>query len=359
MRFLKFLKLNKHRLPKRIVSTLTIWVLFLYSFLSNSFTATAATEEERINGAALLVRGYEFIILSSYEERIKIGETKLIVAMSTIGAELTYKSSNSSVASVNMYGEVTGKKAGKAKITAKSKGAEASCDITVERTSISLNAKTLTLENGATYRMTAKTSTGAPVEWKSSKQSVAIISDSGVINAIRPGTTTITATADGSKETCILTVKRPDISLSANKIKMYKGKTAKLYATVSSGKDVVWRSSKTSVVTVDETGKLYAVKHGQARISASLDGITRYCAVTVASPVIRLNKTSVKLKKGQKFKLKADVSSGNNPTFKCSSTKVASVSASGKIKAKKKGSCTVSVSEDGTTVKCKVKVTDK
>ncbi|MCR4605799.1 MAG: Ig-like domain-containing protein [Eubacterium sp.] len=284
MRFLNFPKLNKHSLCKRFVSILAIHALFLCSFFSQATPAYAVTEDEKIEKAALSAKGFEFIILSSYKDSLKIGQTKLLIAVSTMGSDISFKSSKSSVASVDMYGVVTAKKAGKAKITAKSKGAEASCEITVERTVITLNTKKISIENGATYRMSAKTSSGNPVNWKSSKQSVAIISDYGVVNAIKPGKTVITASTDGSKETCILTVKKPTINL---------------------------------------------------------------------------NSYSISLKQGQKFKLKVTVSSGNTPTYKCSSSKTASVDDDGTITAKKKGSCTVSVSSDGTTAKCKVKVTDK
>ena len=127
---------------------------------------------------------------------------------------------------------------------------------------------------------------------------------------------------------------------------------------VTSGRQVTWKSGRPSVAVVDEVGRVTAIKHGEARISASVDGVTRYCTVTVEPPTIRLNKTSLTLKKGEKYQLKATVSSGNTPTFTCSGKKVASISTSGLVTAKAKGSCTVTVKEDGTTAKCKIKVTD-
>ena len=43
-------------------------------------------------------------------------------------------------------------------------------------------------------------------------------------------------------------------------------------------------------------------------------------------------------------------------TFKSSNKKIAIVSSGGKIKAKKKGTCTITVKTNGRTLKCKVKV---
>ena len=321
-----------------------------------------AAEEETASytsgDLAVSAKGFEIVILSSYKETMRIGQSKILIAVSSGGVAVTWKSSNAKVASVDMYGLVTAKKAGTCQIIAKTKGAEAKCTIVVEKTTITLNTKKVSLENGATFTMRAQVSSGSPVTWKSSKQSVAIISDNGVVQAIKPGTTIITASADGSKETCTLTVMKPSVKLSADAVKMYRGQSTKLTAVVTSNREVTWKSSRPSVATVDEYGKVTAIKHGQARISARVDGVVRYCEVTVASPTITLNKTSVTLKKGKTFELKAKVSSGVTPTYSCSSKKVASVDADGVIHARAKGSCTISVREDGTVAKCKVKVTE-
>ena len=206
--------------------------------------------------------------------------------------------------------------------------------------------------------MCADTSNNTPVAWKSSKQSVAIISDSGLIQALKPGTSVITAIADGSKETCLLTVMKPTIKLSADSVKMYRNQVVLLKATVSSNREVTWISNRPGVATVNEYGQVTAVRHGEARIRATLDGVTRYCIVTVQPPVIRIDKTTITLKKGQTYSLQVSVSSGATPAFSSSSKRIATVSANGEIRAKAKGNCTISVSEDGTTVKCKIKVTE-
>ncbi len=358
-------QVHRHRLCRKVISIFGLLLLLVGSVLfappnavsAMDVTAPPPNDSDPVTIAASR-KGFEIIILSSYKETMKIGESKIIIAASTGGLDVSWKSSNSKVASVDMYGVVTAKKDGSCQITAKTSGAEAKCTILVEKTTITLNTKRVSMEGGATYQMQANTSSGSPVTWKSSKQSVAIISDDGLIQAIKPGTSIITATADGVKETCTLTVLKPYIKLSADEIKMYRGQTARLSAMVTSGRPVTWKSGRPSVATVDEAGRITAVKHGEARISASVDGVTRYCTITVASPTIRLNKSSVTIKKGKTFELKATVSSGNIPTFTCSGKKVASVNSSGVITAKAKGSCTVTVREDGAVAKCKIKVTD-
>lgn len=223
----------------------------------------------------------DFILLSSYKKVMKIGESTAIIAISGSGKNISWKSSNSKVASVDMYGIVTAKKGGSCTITAKTKGAESKCCVTVEKTKITLNTAKLSIENGKRFAMQAKTSSGATVTWKSSRQSVAIISDEGVIQALKPGTSVITATADGSKATCTLTVVKPTVTLSRESVRLCPGQRHKLIATVSSEREVTWKSSRSSVASVDENGKITAVKPGTARISARVDGVVRYCQVTV------------------------------------------------------------------------------
>ena len=57
------------------------------------------------------------------------------------------------------------------------------------------------------------------------------------------------------------------------------------------------------------------------------------------------------------MQLTAIVSSNNKPTWKSTKSSVATVSKNGEIRAKKKGTCYIQVSEDGTKESCHVRVT--
>jgi uncharacterized protein YjdB len=61
----------------------------------------------------------------------------------------------------------------------------------------------VTIRVGEQHQLTAN----VPVEhWESSKQSVATVSQSGLVTAIAEGYAVITATADGVTKTCIIQV---------------------------------------------------------------------------------------------------------------------------------------------------------
>ena len=299
-----------------------------------------------------------YIILSQYYGTMKIGEGIYIGAYTSTGKKPTWKSSNSSVASVNTYGYVTAKNAGTAVITAKIKDAEASCKITVKKTTITLNKTNVTLEHGQWTKLVASVSSGAKVKWKSSKKSIATIDEYGTVIALKPGETIITATADKTSVTCKVKVKSPDVTLNSRSVKLYRTQTFSLTASVSSNIKPIWRSNRKSVATVDENGKITAIKHGTAIITAKADDVSVTCEVTVKQPDVTLNKNELSLKTGEKETLTAKVSSGNTPVWSCSNSDVIIVSDKGVVTAKRKGTAYVYVKEDGVTSKCKVKVTE-
>lgn len=297
-----------------------------------------------------------FIILNRYHCTMKIGQTMYLAGISSNGKRINWKSSSSRIATVSTYGQITAKKAGTCKITGRVTGGEASCQVTVQKTTIDLSAATITLENGASAVLKGSASNGSVITWKSRKSSIATIDETGKISAHKPGKTTVTATADGTKKSCHITVKKPKVTLNRTAASLYRGQSLSLTAKVSSGRKVSWKSRKSSVAIVSATGKITAKKHGTTQIRAAVDGVTKECEITVKSPVIQLNKTSVSIRKGQKLTLRASVSSGNIPVWKSSKSAVATVNQNGVVTAKKKGTCMISVSEDGTTEKCYIQV---
>jgi uncharacterized protein YjdB len=302
--------------------------------------------------------GFAFVILSQYSADLSIHDELRLLAITSDLSMPTWKSSNSSVASVNSYGLVTAKKAGSAVITAKIKKGEASCRITVRKTQVSISKTSASMERGATLALTAATSNQSPVTWKSSKKSIATVDEKGMVTALKPGETTITASADGSSATCKLTVRKPTISLSKTKVTLYRGQTLKLTATVSSGIRPNWKTNKKSVAIVDDDGVITAIKHGKATITATLDGVEKRCEVTVAQPTISLSKTELTLKKGDRTLLSAAVSSGNLPAWTSSNANVATVDERGLVTAAGKGRAYIYASEDGVKVRCTVYVTE-
>ena len=154
---------------------------------------------------------------------IYVGESKSITATvkpdDATNKELTWKSSDETVATVDATGKVTGKKIGTATITATARdgsGVSGSCTVTVVSTvkKVTVEPATLTLGKNKSYTLTATVNaqpgTDTGVTWTSSDETVATVDAAGKVTATdKAGTVTITATskADPSKQgTCTIKV---------------------------------------------------------------------------------------------------------------------------------------------------------
>ncbi len=221
------------------------------------------------------------IFLSNRTVSIPIDGEFTLIAVSSNGAIPRFSSSKSSIASVNTYGVITGKKSGTCKITAKISGAEASCLVTVEKTTVKLNKTSISMENGTTAQLTADVSTGHDITWRSSSSATVSVDETGEITAKKPGTATITAKVDGVSAKCKVTVRRPTLTLSHTRLTLYPDDFFTLSARCSSNRPLSYRSSSSATVSVDETGRIYAHKKGTATITVKVDGVSRTCKVTV------------------------------------------------------------------------------
>ena len=299
---------------------------------------------------------------------------------------VTWKSSNTKIATVGTNGLVKAVAKGTATITATAKdgsGVSASCKVTVKQpvTKITLNKTALSLMKGKTSTLTA---TAAPasannkaVTWKSSNTKIATVDTNGLVKAVAKGTATITATAkDGSgvKAVCKVTVKQPVTKITLNKTAMTlnRGKTFTLKATAgpasANNKAVKWTTSNKEVATVTSTGVVKGIKRGTATITATAkdgSGVKAVCKVTVRQLVtgLKISKTALTVTKGKTATLKVTVSpsNANNKTLKwtTSNKAVATVTSAGVVKGIKKGTATITATTtDGSkkTVTCKITV---
>ncbi|MDR0366879.1 MAG: FIVAR domain-containing protein, partial [Bifidobacteriaceae bacterium] len=156
--------------------------------------------------------------------------------------------------------------------------------------------KSLTLVKGSKLRLAAAAYTRggstAPVKWSSSKPSVAKVSSTGVIRALKAGRTTITLSAGGLKAKIALRVigrtaaKVTVTSVSAKAASSMKvGQTAVVTASYKPAKaasvKLKYSSSRPSVLTVDSRGVITAKAPGKATITVKAGTKTKKLKVTV------------------------------------------------------------------------------
>lgn len=299
-----------------------------------------------------------FVVLSHYRTNLDIGEELYIISLTSNGKLPTWKSSDTKIASVNTYGKVIAKKAGKVNITAKINKAEATCKVTVNPTKINIKGNTSAIERGATTQLSAKSSNNSTVTWKSSKKSVATIDSNGLVTGVKPGETTITAKGLGGCATCKIKVKSPTIQLNKKVIQLYRNQTSQITAKVSSGISPSWKINKKSIAIIDENGTITALKNGSALITATVDGVRATCELVVAKPDITLSSNEIKIKVGSSTTIKAKVSSSNTPTWSSSNSNVATVNSKGTVVGISKGRTYIYAKEDGSQARCTIYVTD-
>ncbi|MBO4340872.1 MAG: leucine-rich repeat protein [Bacteroidales bacterium] len=320
---------------------------------------------------------------------VELVEGEIITLVATVKPDdatdktVSWNSTDTAVASVVENGKVTAIKEGKATITAKAGGKQASCLITVAKRviaveSITLNKSELSLEKGKSETLVATVkpddASDKSVTWSSSDDKVASVDQAGKVTAVGGGEATITAKGGEKTATCKVSVSVPveSVSLNNTSLTLKQGQSATLVATVkpndATDKSVSWSSSDSSIAQVDQNGKVSAVKEGSATITAKAGEKQATCKITVQKQVIAvesvsLNQTSLTLEEGQFSTLtaivKPDNATNKTVTWSSSAPENASVDQNGKVSALKAGSATITAKAGEKEATCKVTVQEK
>jgi uncharacterized protein YjdB len=193
-------------------------------------------------------------------------------------------------------GNVEAISVGECVITATAGGVSGTCTVSVQAaaipaTEITLDKNALELTEGGTATLTATVtpvSSTDNVAWSVSPAGFATVTG-GVVEALKAGNCTITATAGSKSATCAVTVKAKiiavqSVTLNKNALTLAVGKSETLTATVlpanSTDRTVVWSVSPSGYATVTG-GVVKATAAGSCTVTASCGGKSASCAVTV------------------------------------------------------------------------------
>ena len=317
--------------------------------------------------------------------------------------EVEWSSSDSTIASVDNNGVVTGHKAGTATITVKTKdgGKTATCKVTVTDkvvavTEVKLDKTTAEMKVSDTLTLTATVTpdnaTNKKVTWKSDKTDIADVDANGKVTAKAKGTATITVTTeDGGKTAkCVVTVdeKAPEFTavtdITGIPGKMTEGDTITLNGVVTpdtaTNKEITYsiKDAGTTEAEITEGNKLIAKKAGTVTITATVKNgktensdYTKDFVITVEAkapetvPVtgITLDKTELTLKVGETYQLKHTLNPENatNKNVTWSGNNYVNVTGQGLVTANRVTETpveiTVTTEEGNFTATCKVTVT--
>ena len=323
----------------------------------------------------------ESVTLNKTELTLEPSGTETLIATvkpdNATDKSVTWTTSNAEIATV-ADGKVTAVKEGEAIITAKAGDKQATCKVTVKKSavpvqSVTLNRTSVTLEEGQTTTLTATISPNdadeQTVTWSTSNSAAATVSN-GVVTAVAEGTAVIKASVGGKEASCTVTVKKSvvavtSVTLNKTTLPLTKGQSEKLTATVApdnaTDKTVTWSSSDATIASVDQTGKVTAVKSGKATITAAAGEKSATCEVTVTTPVqsVSLDRTTVSLEEGQTTTLTATISPNDADeqtiTWTTSNAAAATVT-NGFVTAVAEGTAVIKASVGGKEASCTVTV---
>lgn len=92
----------------------------------------------------------------------------------------------------------------------------------------------------------------------------------------------------GDEEELVIPVS--SVTLSSTSLKLYEGDkailTAKVMPTDATNQKVTWSSDAPGVAYVDQDGEVTAISEGSAKITATADGVSKTCTVTVSSLLV-------------------------------------------------------------------------
>lgn len=219
---------------------------------------------------------------------------------------VTWESSNESVAIVDSSGKVSALSAGTTTITVTTEDGSktATCLVTVKAsvkvTGVTLNKSSTTLTRTHTETLTAtvlpENASNKAVTWSSNNETVATVSSTGVVTANAVGNAVITVTTqDGNKTaTCSVTVNPIPVSsvtLDKESLDLKVNQQIDLTATITpdnaDSQTVTWSVNKNIVTLSNTTGKTITVtgataSEESATITATCGGQSATCTVTVS-----------------------------------------------------------------------------
>lgn len=289
--------------------------------IAGGYSDGLVTSAELYDPSALTPAGLVSIAVSPLNPSVPIATAQGFTAVGTFGdgstqtlASVTWNSSNNAIAMITNdltnYGHAFAIAAGSATVSACAGSVCGSTAMTVSPsvlTFITLTPASGTIIMGSSLQLQA-TGIFADgdtedltqfVTWNSSASSVATINPTGLVNAIAPGSATITASLGNTTATATLTVPTPSVSIAIapQNPSVSQGNTQQFTAmgTYADGStqdltaSVSWSSSNNSVVMISNVmhaqGFADGISTGTATITATLAGAIASTTFTVVPAV--------------------------------------------------------------------------
>lgn len=238
--------------------------------------------------------GVQNITIDKDELIVMVGDAEQLLATilpnNASNKKIEWMSSDTSIAEVNVKGEVIGVKEGETTVTAITDdgGKRVTCKVLITKkvygvTAVKLNPVELTLVEGDAETLVAEILPEEALNkntiWTIDNESVAQVNENGVVTAISEGEAIVTVTTEDGGRTaeCKITVHRKGavlgLKLDPTSLTLEPDDTQTINVTIlpedAINKNVVWTSDDESVAKVDGNGLVTAINPGIAIITAT------------------------------------------------------------------------------------------
>ncbi len=253
---------------------------------------------------------------------------------------VVWSTNDNDVININQQGYVYAKHAGTAVLTATKDNASVTCVIKVKALHPYFDHDSLDVYTLEPATLTVNDYGARTIEWKSKDPKIATV-ENGVIQGLKPGTTTISAKVGDDTLECKVKVKRKTFKISHKEATFYVGDEGQL-GIENAYPDIKWETSNAAVATV-ANGHIWTMSPGKATLKATSNGQTVKCVVTVKKRVPRLDQTKVTLLTDQKVVLNILDKANPEDVVQWSSNKkkIASVNEFGEVTGLKKGKAVI------------------
>ena len=253
---------------------------------------------------------------------------------------VVWSTNDNDVININQQGYVYAKHAGTAVLTATKDNASVTCVIKVEALHPYFDHESLDVYTSEPATLTVNDYGARTIEWKSKDPKIATV-ENGVIQGLKPGTTTVSAKVGDDTLECKVKVKRKTFKISHKEATFYVGDEGQL-GIENAYPDIKWETSNAAVATV-ANGHIWTMSPGKATLKATSNGQTVKCVVTVKKRVPRLDQTKVTLLTDQKVVLNILDKANPEDVVQWSSNKkkIASVNEFGEVTGLKKGKAVI------------------
>lgn len=253
---------------------------------------------------------------------------------------VVWSTNDNDVININQQGYVYAKHAGTAVLTAIKDNASVTCVIKVKALHPYFDHDSLDVYTLEPATLTVNDYGARTIKWKSKDPKIATV-ENGVIQGLKPGTTTISAKVGDDTLECKVKVKRKTFKISHKEATFYVGDEGQL-GIENAYPDIKWETSNAAVATV-ANGHIWTMSPGKATLKATSNGQTVKCVVTVKKRVPRLDQTKVTLLTDQKVVLNILDKANPEDVVQWSSNKkkIASVNEFGEVTGLKKGKAVI------------------